>query len=327
MRDSNVLMGLRSKVWIFPTLALITVVIGQLCANACAFIRGDILGLDLNIFGILFYSLLLVIAVLYRKVYPKEWLMKALAAIASIGMGAELILIKFQVQNGVYCPKCLISGFFFVVMFFVVAPHLKKWVVILLVFLGVFFASFTFSGSVIPSYAEEAGAPNFGNDKGQIEIIVYSDYFCPACRQVDEQIHTALRKLKDKVRIRFVDVPLHAGSLEYAEVFLYTWFESGNNLEAAIKVREILFDEAKTKAEQSGAMNALKKKGILFKVDREHAREIFRGFYNPLMTMDKINATPTLVIVRGNERKSHVGGKDISKALEEVLSSQDLQRK
>jgi uncharacterized membrane protein len=325
MRYSNILVSLQKKVWIFPALALAALVIGQICAKACAFIRGDILGLDLNILGIVFYTVLFALAVLHAKVYPKEWLMGVLAAMSSIGMGTELILIKFQVQHGVYCPKCLISGFFFVTMFFMVAPRLKKWVVILLVCAGVLFATFTFSGSVIPSYAAEVRSPVFGNEKAQTEIIVYSDYFCPACESVDHLIHAGLRKMKDKAKIRFVDVPLHAGSLDYAEVFLYTWFESGNNLETAIRAREILFDAAKTKIDQKGVLNALKAKGIPFRADTDRAKEIFRGIYNFLMTQDKISATPTMVIVKGTERKSYTGGKEISRGLEEISGSQGLQ--
>ncbi len=323
MNHSNALTSLRNRVWIFPALALTTLVIGQICAKACAFIHGDILGLDLNILGMLFYSILLVLSVLRLKMFPQGRPMKTLAAIASVGMGAEIILIRFQVQNGVYCPKCLISGFFLIAMFLLIAPNLRKWLIILLVFLGAVFASFTFSGSVIPSYAAELGVPHFGNDRSQIEIIVYSDYLCPACRKADEEINADLRKLKDKARIRFVDVPMHSGSLDYAEVFLYAWFESGNNLEAAIKVREVLFDAGKTKTDQPGLLRVLKAKGIPFKADRERAREIFRSLYNPLMSQDKVNATPTMVVVNGNERKSYVGGKKISMALEEVLSSRN----
>jgi len=133
-------------------------------------------------------------------------------------VGAELILVKFQVENGVYCPKCLISGFFFLVMFFLVARHLKKWVIILLIAAGLLVTSFTFSGSIIPSYADES-YPQFGSDKARVEIIVYSDYFCPHCRKIDEQVNTILGRLKDRVRIRFVDVPLHRGPLNMGRCF------------------------------------------------------------------------------------------------------------
>jgi len=319
MNATRVISGLQNRLWILPGLSILTIVIGQLCASMCAFIEGDILGIDLNIFGILFYSLLLVLLLVYEKVFRGDWLMKAVAAVACVGVGAELILIKFQVENSVYCPKCLISGFFFLVMFFLVARHLKKWVIILLIAAGLLFTSFTFNGSVIPVYGEEVH-PQFGSDKARVEIIVYSDYFCPHCRKIDQQVNTVLGKLKDRARIRFVDVPLHPGSLEYAEVFLYAWFVSGNNLESAVMVRELLFDAAVKKTDQAGVIALLKSKEIPVKLDREKARSIFRGLYNESMKTDKVSGTPAVVIVKGGERKKYVGGKDILKALEELSS-------
>jgi len=320
MNAMGVVSGMRNRLWILPALCILTIVIGQLCAARCAFIRGDILGVDLNVFGIFFYSLLLVSLLAHREFYPEEWLLKATAAVASVGVGAELILIKFQVQNSVYCPKCLISGFFFLVLFFLVARHLKKWIIILLIAAGLIFTSFTFSGSVIPSYGNEP-YPQFGSDKAQDEIIVYSDYFCPHCKKIDEQVNAVLGKLKDTYRIRFVDVPLHQGSLEYAEVFLYSWFVSGNNLKSAVKVRELLFDAAARKMDQAGVITLLKSKGISIKSDREKARSVFRGFYNESMKTDKVSATPAVVIVKNGERIKYVGGEEILKALEELSSS------
>lgn len=313
-------MKLQDRVWIFPALSLLTLVIGQVCSERCAVLRGDMLGLDLNIMGMLLYFLLLVSTVLYRKFYPRDRLIKMVAAVVSAGIGAELILVKFMIQNNTYCPKCLISGFFFLAMFFMVAPRLKKWVVILLIVVGALFTSATFSGSVTPTYAQDIKYPVFGSEKAQIEIIVYSDYFCPHCEKAEEQINAALRKLKNKVTIRFVDVPRVANSLQYAEVFLYAWFESGNNLEAAIRVRDALFDAAKTKMDAAGVMKILTAKGIPFKEDKNKAREIFLGLYNPLLKTDKIESTPSLVVVKGGSRKTYVGGAEIQRALAEILA-------
>jgi len=314
----NFIRNIQNGVWVFPALALITIIIGQICKDSCVFIRGDILGIDVEIFGIFFYSVLLLSIILYKKIYPKDWVIKAITAIVSMGVGAEIIFIKFQVQNNIYCPKCLISGFFFLTMFFILARHIKTWVIILLIVCGTLVTSFTFSGSVIPSYAKEIRYPIFGNENSKTEIIIYSDYFCPWCRKADEQINSTLRKVKHKVKVRFVDVPLHPGSLEYAEVFLYTWFVSGNNIEKAIRVRDILFNSAEKKTDKSGVLKILNSQGIPFKVDSEKAREIFRSFYNPLMKIDKINKTPTMVIVKGNNRKTYMGMAEILKALEEV---------
>lgn len=315
MLKSRLITSLQNRAWIFPALAILSIIVGQLCKGMCSYLEGDILGLDLNVVGIGFYSILLIATLLYSKYNPMDWLMKATAGLASLGMGAELVLVKFQVFNSVYCPKCLVSGSFFVVFFLIVAHHLKKWVVVLLILLGVFFTSLTFSGSIVPSYAAEL-YPQFGNDKAQTEIIVYSDYFCPACRIADEQTNKHLSRLKEKAMIEFVDVPIHQGSLGYAEAFLYTWFASGSNLDIAIKTRAILFEASKTKTPQPEVLGILKTKGISFKTDKDRAKEIFRNFYNTSIKADNITATPTVVIVKGADRKKYVGAKDILKALE-----------
>lgn len=304
--------------WIFPGLSLITIAVGQLCKTKCSFIEGDILGIDLNIVGAVFYAMLFSSALFYRA-NQREWLIKAICAAASVGIGAEILFIKFQIENDTYCPKCLISGFFFILMFLLVSPQLKKWVIALLIALGVFFTALTFNGSVVPTYASDS-YPYFGNGKAGTEVIIYSDYFCPACMAVDQRINGVLRKTGDRIKIRFIDVPVHAGSLEYAELFLYSWFQEGGNLEKAIRAREILFDSAKAKATPSEAISRLKKSGLDPRPDRQRAHEIFRNFYNGAIKQDKVNATPTVVVVKGTERKKYVGGKEISTALEEIAA-------
>jgi uncharacterized membrane protein len=176
----KVVTKLQKRIWIFPTLALVTILVGKICASACAFFKGDILGLDLEIFGIAFYSVLLIGAIFYNKFYPKDWVMKVIAAVVAIGVGAEYVFIKFQIQNSTYCPKCIISGASLLAMFFVLIPHMKKWLIILLILCGVLFTSFTFSGSLTPLYAEEISTRGFGNEKSQTWIIAYSAHFCPA---------------------------------------------------------------------------------------------------------------------------------------------------
>lgn len=316
----NFIVNVQNRAWIFAALALSTLIIGKVCKGSCVFIHGDILGLDLEVFGLIFYSLLIMAVIFYEKYYPKDWMIKLITAIVSIGVGAELVLVKFQIQNRTYCPKCLISGFFFLAMFFVLARHMKIWIVTLLILIGAIFTSFTFNGAVIPSYAEEIRCPVFGNNRAQTEIIFYSDYFCPGCRQADSQINGKLMKLKNKARICFIDVPLHRGSLGYAKLFIYAWLKCGNNLEKAIKVREILFDASKTNADPEEVMKILKSKGIQFKKDEDTAKEIFHEVYNPLMKMDKVSGTPTVVIAKGNSRKNYVGGPDILKALDSISS-------
>jgi uncharacterized membrane protein len=312
-------MSLQKRPWIFPVLSLITIIVGQICSKSCMFIHGDILGFDLEVFGIVFYSMLILSFLIYKKMLSKDWVIKTITAAVAAGVGAEIIFVKFMIQNNTYCTKCLVSGFFLLTMFLIMVRRIKPWVVVLLILFGAVFASFTFSGSVVPSYAKEIRYPSFGNSKAKVEIIVYSDYHCPFCRKVDGLINNNLLRVKNKTKIQFVDVPVHAHSLEYAEVFLYTWFVSGDNLESAIKVREILFNAAEKGYDQHGVLSILNSRGIRYKEDKENAREIFRGFYNNSINADHINKTPSMVVIKGSERKTYVGMGDILNAFKEDI--------
>jgi hypothetical protein len=316
---------MQRRLWIFPAFALITLIVGKICTDTCMFLQGSLLGLDLEVLGIAFYAALLVAVIFYTHLYHKKWFIKAIAAIVSIGVGAEYIFIQFQVQNSIYCAKCIISGVLFLVMFLLLIPHINKWAAILLILCGVIFTSYTFSGSVTPSYADEIDFPSFGNEHSRTEIIIYSDYFCPACRKTDAQAYIMLKKLEDKVKLHFVDVPRHAYSIEYAEVFLYTCRARQQDLETAMKVREILFAAAEKDIRQHELLSILHAKGIAFREDKAYAGEIFRRFYNPLMKTDAIRGTPAIVVKRGDERKKYTGAKQILKTLEEI-SSTDQQR-
>jgi hypothetical protein len=316
----KVSINIQDNVWAFPALALLTLVVGRLCKESCIFLHGYILGVDLDTLGLFFYSMLFLSVIISRKIFLKDQVMKLISSVVSIGVGAELILMKFQLQNKTYCPKCLISGFFLLGMFFVISRYIRAWLVILFVVFGAVFTSFTFSGSVVPSYAEEMRAPIFGNEKSRTEIIIYSDYLCPACRKVDSQLNDTLRKMKNQVKIRFIDVPMHPGSLEYAKMFLYAWFESGNNLESAMKVRDILFHEAGMSMPQHEVIRILSSHGIPYNKDEDTAKMIFHQIYNPLIQKDNIHATPTMIIVKNNNRKSYTGGAEIIKAIESVTA-------
>jgi uncharacterized membrane protein len=314
-------MNLQKRLWIFPALSLATIIVGQICSTSCAFIHGDILGMNLDLFGILFYSMLILSFIVYKKIFPRDWFINTMTAAVAAGIGAEIIFVKFQIQNNTYCPKCLISGFFLFAMFLIMimSRRVKSWLIVLSIVFGAVFTSFTFNGSVIPSYAGETGYPAFGNSKARVEVIVYSDYFCPFCRRVDGQINERLLKLKKKVKILFVDVPIHAHSLEYAEMFLYTWFANGDNLETALKVRDSLFGAAEEKYDKDRVLSILNSMGIRYKEDKERAHEIFRSFYNASIRENNISKTPSMVVVKDGKRKTYVGMVDILKAFKEDM--------
>ncbi|MBF0558280.1 MAG: thioredoxin domain-containing protein [Nitrospirae bacterium] len=186
----------------------------------------------------------------------------------------------------------------------------------MLVVAGTFLTAFTFSVSANPSYAAVRDYPEFGNDKAQIEITVYSDYFCPHCSSIEEPVNTMLKKLKDRARIRFVDVPIFPpNSIRYAEVFLYSWFANGDNLDTALKVRNILFSAARNRTDQQAVMKILKSQGIAYTENKGRAQEIIHNFYERMAKYDSVASTPIMIVVQGLTKKTYNGSKEILDAL------------
>ncbi len=129
------------------------------CTTSCSYLRGDILGLDLKYTGIVFMVIVIVLSLL-----KKDGL---LLPLLSMGIGAEVILVAFQVRNDVYCPFCLTFGAILVLLFLLNVQFRRKQIMIMVLFVVLGFLAFLifFKGSAIPAYtlapppvAQEASA-------------------------------------------------------------------------------------------------------------------------------------------------------------------------
>ncbi|MGO9614525.1 MAG: thioredoxin domain-containing protein [Dissulfurispiraceae bacterium] len=316
MKDSqhggrHIIMIMKGKIWMFPLAALVTLAVGQLCSGACSYLKGDFLGIDLNIIGVIYYTTLLILAIVNRALARLF-----LTVLVSLGVGAEAVFIGYQIQFETYCIKCLISGAFLIAMFVLTIGSLRKWATVSLVLVGSIVTLAFFSGSVTPTYALENAFPEFGNLKDpRFEIIVYSDYFCPGCRQIDSEINASLKEYKKEAKISFIDVPIHKETIPYAKVFLYAYFSVGNNLDKIIKIRELLFESSKANLDEEAVIQRLKDNGILLRKDEKRVEQTLKNFYSKMINKDKIKATPTVVIVKHNERMSYTGTKEIHEGL------------
>jgi thiol:disulfide interchange protein DsbA len=149
--------------------------------------------------------------------------------------------------------------------------------------------------SVVASNADaQRVIPSMGI--GPYEVFMFSDYFCPPCKQIDTKAETLMKELLEtgKVKITFVDVPFHSATPIYAKYYLYAVninADSGN----VFHVRRILFDAAQAaRIQKEDALIAyLKEKKIFWKVMDEKA--IF-PLLSSLIKENKVDQTPTCVI-------------------------------
>jgi protein-disulfide isomerase len=167
-------------------------------------------------------------------------------------------------------------------------------------------------------FAQGPAAPFPTYGAGAIQVRLYTDYFCPPCRAMEPPVEPVLRDLLKRkiVTLTLVDTPFNRYSPLYAQYFLYA-LKGKNGLEQALKVRNILFEAATntqvTTKEQLDQV--FKSKGISYAVF--DPKPAFNR-YNVLITEDKIQSTPTCVIIRGGKKEVFVGGQDILKALKHL---------
>jgi hypothetical protein len=137
------------------------------CDTSCAYLKGDILGIDLKYVGMAF--MLVVIALGLGR--QSDILRLLLAA----GIGVEIFLVSFQFREEVFCPFCLAFGLIVLIMYalhyegpqgepgwgrkilFAAGGARIPWTAVrlpafVLMILGYLFVSITFSGSATPAY-------------------------------------------------------------------------------------------------------------------------------------------------------------------------------
>ncbi|HRR40486.1 MAG TPA: hypothetical protein P5244_04555 [Syntrophales bacterium] len=89
-----------------PLLGIGIMVYYSTCNVACTNLSGTLMGIDLQHVGI---SLMLVMAISNMIVHPvlRHCVMHIRTAMLFGALGGEVVLVRFQILHGTYCPYCL----------------------------------------------------------------------------------------------------------------------------------------------------------------------------------------------------------------------------
>jgi len=291
---------------ILPLIGITIVILYSICGGACEYLRGTIFGSSLNYLGIFYMGMLTLSNLLKRGLI--------FLFLLSFGLGAELYLLGFQINNNVFCFYCLSFGAVIFLLFLLNFEKSKKIFITISVVFGLILFSVLFKGSLTPAYAEDILQPSFGN--GQIKVRLYTDYFCGPCSALEPKLEPVITDLvkKNIINITFIDTPIHAQTTLYAKYFLYIVNEK-KEFDHVLRARAILFEAAKEKITENEKLKAfLKKKGIGFKsFDTKSTFGVFSNY----LKEDKITATPTCVI-NNKGKKYRFTGLNIIKTLESL---------
>lgn len=278
-------------------------VLYSVCEASCTYLKGSIFSVDLKYMGIFYMGMLIVFNLLKKDLI--------FLSLLSLGLGAEIYLIGFQLKNSVYCYYCLAFGATVLTLFLLNFNRAKKTFIVLFLVLGIILFLIFFQGVVTPLYAEEIVLPSFGD--GKIKVRIYTDYFCGPCGSLEPDIEKIIKNLvKDGViNVTFIDTPIHKHTSLYAKYFLFI-LKGKNEFNHAIHSRAALFEAARLKiTEEEKLKEFLKKRKIEFSLfDVKPTLSLMNSF----LKEDRVRATPTCVILNG-ERNSFTGVKDITEAL------------
>ncbi len=197
------------------------------CDTACSYLKGDVLGIDLKWVGIAFMSVIIVFAVFRQIPFVR--------ALLAAGLGVEVHLYAFQIQNDVYCPFCLAFSILVIASFLINYELPSAWrenrrrmwlyflgevnfplfkinklPLLMVSVLGYLVIVFSFSGSATPAYGQDKNydIPSLG--QGACEVARFTDYFCPPCRMIDSKAESLFNELPatGQIKIRFVNIPV-----------------------------------------------------------------------------------------------------------------------
>ena len=175
-----------------------------------------------------------------------------------------------------------------------IKKFLEKQILIVTI-LGYFFLILTYSGSVVPAYgADKSAIPSYGH--GTHEVLIFTDYFCPPCQDLEKELDLLLESLLTKggVKITFVDMPIHKPTAMYARYFLYA-ANGSNNYKDVIRARKTLFTLAQqnTVTTEEYLKEELKTQGIVLKP--YDVKPVFSE-YNRIIRKYKVTSTPTCIL-------------------------------
>jgi len=177
---------------------------------------------------------------------------------------------------------------------------------------------------ISPSPAADTGKgsiPSYG--QGPHEVLIFSDYFCPPCQALEPKLEPVLDELykKGRVKITFVDTPMHKETPLFAKFYLYA-AKAARDYRAAMRARQVLFALA-------GKENVIWMDERIEEAFRKE-KVAFTPFdfrtvqpeLNRFISEHRVDATPTCVILSpGAKTQKFTGADDILKGLRSLQTA------
>lgn len=324
---------------IFSGFALSIVSWEKICSQACS--EGHNYRLyrqPFEFFGFAYFITLGIIHIFSRKY---SLLLPFMAILLVSGLASETVFIYLQKYKiGKWCPVCLaiaatigiafiafITGYFYKLKSYEdqIMKHLANAGIGTFVFIASFFFVFFGVEKHNPLLAQENTIKEnivFGNHKSPVEVYVFTDWACPACRSLEPALEKMSSEIMKKAKLTFVDFAVHTETLNYTP---YNLSFMVYNKDKYFKLRNALSDLS----EKTGTPTDQQIEKLAISVGTRYRQlnysDVALGikYYKHLIDQLNIEGTPTIAVINRDTKKGKklAGTTEISE--ENVLKAID----
>ncbi len=303
---------------LFAGLVLSVMYSFDVCTEACSEAATyTIFGFNFSLFGIIFFSTAF-LPLIARKRFPAAHIFLVFFMFCSAGAELHFIwLQKFEI--GKWCPICLsIATAVYCGCAVLSYETLRrgtmkatlKRLTIMLVAMTV-----GITASLTGVAKETQASPDYflGKKKSAITVYFVSDWFCPACRELEPKIDEMFTSIEKEARIAFIDFPIHPETNNYTPYNLqFLAFEKAKYLQLRAALAGLAKKTKTPTPEQVQA--AIYPLGV--KLRQTDYNDVVQGLQTNLTTYRGfgVTATPSVVVVHEKTRKQKilVGGNQIT---------------
>jgi hypothetical protein len=128
------------------------IVFYSICGNSCSYLKGSIMGVELQYVGIAYMAALIFLNLLRKDFFILVFL--------SAGLGVEAFLVGFQIVYAKYCPYCLIFGSIVLAQFVLNFDRKRRWSVVSSMIIAIMLFAVLFKGTAYPTYVLKTATNN-----------------------------------------------------------------------------------------------------------------------------------------------------------------------
>ncbi len=316
----------RSKLlWYFVLLCLVVgsvltiVSFLELCSSECA--EGHkwrLLGMPFEFFGLVFFSAALIVHFLSRSKRKLSFLLLLMLGSAIGAEGYFIYVQKFLI--GHWCPICLSIASSIVVAFIAQSfqvfstihtqqenkmyRFLKGLSSTSAIFIGLLIAFFGTTKHDALEAAQNSIKESlaFGDQNSDIEVYLFTDWACPACRKLELSLENIVDRIDDKSKIFFVDHVIHPETLNYIPYHLSFMLKNKPHyFELRDELTKLSVVNGAPSEQEIAALAA--RKGVTYSELNYSDIALGIKYFKKLGEKFKVKGTPTMVIINTTSKK------------------------